>query len=144
MIYRCNGGFTVHCHKFVVNMVLSFSQKKIIAKKFCAARWQTLIFLRLLIAAPLAYRLILQFRPRVMALASTEEVQLPLDDWNNHRLSTRCFRRIPYTTFSWYRIAPLLNLRPQLSAFFNISQTASPVLSGFSRKMKAYDRDSIR
>lgn len=144
MIYRCNGGFTVHCHKFVVNMVLSFSQKKIIAKKFCAARWQTLIFLRLLIAAPLAHRLILQFRPRVMALASTEEVQLPLDDWNNHQLSASGFSGIPYTTFSWYRIAPLLNLCPQLSAVFNTSQTASPVLSGFSRKMKAYDRDSIR
>lgn len=79
-----------------------------------------------------------------MALASTEEVQLPLDDWNNHQLSTKGFSGVQYTTFSWYKITSLLSLRPQLSAFFNTSQTASPALSGFSRKIKAYDKDSIR
>ena len=121
-----------------------FFTKKIVMRKSYSARWQTLIFLRLLIAAPLVHRLILQFMPGVMALSSTEQVQLPLDDWNNHQLSTKGFSGVQYTTFSWYKITSLLSLRPQLSAFFNTSQTASPALSGFSRKIKAYDKDSIR
>lgn len=55
MIYHCNGDFAAHCRRLIVNMVISFSQEKIIVKKFCAARWQTLLFLRLLIAASLAH-----------------------------------------------------------------------------------------
>lgn len=55
MIYHCNGGFAAYCRRLVVNMAISFSQEKIIVKNSCAARWQTLIFLRLLIAASLAH-----------------------------------------------------------------------------------------